>query len=215
MKVKLDKSSLIEQFKDNLRKIKFFCDTYDQGNESIALEIAVKLRILFHNSNNSKSLLRQLKLEDIPFISTSHKYNSKNLINHHGLLSIKTSIVNNILEKAILVPRLNDEVKKVVTFKNWWSSEKVIAIKHKIFFTRKDIILELADTDGGAHVDDSLKEEYFNLSRMNSLGWRYHDSKTNKDLPFNNPVQPCIRQIGYEVLLIFKNFNFENKGKLH
>jgi len=41
----------------------------------------------------------------------------------------------------------------------------------KNIFTRRKIVLELSDTDGGAHVDAGLKDDYFALSRDNSLGW--------------------------------------------
>ena len=59
MKQKLDKGELIQQLRNQLDKIKDFTAIYDSGKPAYAQDIAVKMRILFHNTNNSKSLLRQ------------------------------------------------------------------------------------------------------------------------------------------------------------
>ena len=39
-------------------------------------------------------------------------------------------------------------------------------------FSRKNLILNVADTDGGTHVDPELDEKYMAFSRKNSLGVR-------------------------------------------
>ena len=61
---KLTKGSGIVDFKDQLRRqIKFLetsCQSYDQGEVEEAVRIAVALRVLFHDSQTSRSLLRHM-----------------------------------------------------------------------------------------------------------------------------------------------------------
>jgi len=208
-KVKISKDDLVKQLRETLERIDKFCKIYDEGDVSIAKDIAVKLRILFHNTNLSKSLLRQLKLEHIQFVDSAGKYDPKNLIAHHGLLSLsfKGSDVK-------LTPLLKSSSLNLVPIKNWWDSKKVIVDRKKNIFTRKDVILEPANTDGGAHVDSEINQNYYDVSRANSLGWIYKNDATGEERPLNDPIPPCIRQIAYEVLETFKRIDIEKESKL-
>jgi hypothetical protein len=209
MKNTLTKIELFDQLNDCLEKLILFNQIYDSGNLSIAKEIAVKLRILFHNTNNSKSLIKQLRLEHILFIDTASKYDPRNYFPTHGLLYIFSDNFG-----GCLVPKLNKSENKSVTLENWWNSKIVISDKMNNLFTRKKIVLELVNTDGGAHVDSALNVPYYDLSRANTLGWIYHDGITNKEKPLNDPIPPCIRQISYETILTFQNTDLEKESKL-
>lgn len=82
-------------------------------------------------------------------------------------------------------------------FERWWN-DPVIKDERKRYLNRRDLILNVADTDGGAHVDPGLDEAYADLSRNNSLGWILNEGDVVR--PFPPPVMPCIRQIAHEVL---------------
>jgi hypothetical protein len=209
MKTSINKAQLIIQLNDCLKRLRTFNEIYDSGDISIAKDIAVKLRLLFHNTNKSKSLIRQLKLEHVSFVDTADPYDARNLLTHHGLLQL--NCINNDFS---LGPMLTLSKIRHVDFNNWWDSKKIIVDRKKNVFTRRLIILELADTDGGAHVDPELNEYYYDLSRANTLGWTYHDVKTNSDQPLNDPVPPCIRQISYETELTFKDIDFDKTSRL-
>jgi hypothetical protein len=75
----------------------------------------------------------------------------------------------------------------------------VIRDKNNKTFTRKDLVLNTANTDGGAHIDPNLDQAYASLSRFNSLGWKYFRRDIEDDFR-NSPVLPSIRQIAHEVL---------------
>jgi len=171
MKQKLNKEELINQFKIQLDKILDFTINYDSGKISYAQDIAVKLRVLFHNNNNSKSLIRLLKLEHIPFIDTADKYQANNLLSHWGLISIKSTLGARHDGSWSYEARLDKSpYNQKADFQNWWDSKKVIVDGKKNIFTRRKLILELADTDGGAHVDDGLKEDsQFNEKKFYGL----------------------------------------------
>jgi hypothetical protein len=66
-------------------------------------------------------------------------------------------------------------------------------------FTRKDLVLSIANQDGGAHVDPQLDEDYAGLTRKNSIGWVAEID--GKIIPNeSNPALASIRQIAYKVL---------------
>ena len=198
MKKPVSKSDLVIQLDDCLETLKNFNQIYDSGQYSISKDIAVKLRMLFHSTQHSKSLISQLKLEDIPYVDTADKYDPRNLLTHHGLLMLTFH------KNGDLSPQLALSNLKYTFFNNWWNLDIIISDQKKNLFTRSEIILNLANTDGGAHVDPELKESYFDISRSNSIGWKVHNRSTKVDKSINNPIPPSIRQISYETILTFQ-----------
>ena len=70
-------------------------------------------------------------------------------------------------------------------------------------FCRRDLILNVADTDGGAHVDPYLDEAYMGLSRKNSLGWIFFNGNIEEAFR-GRPELACMRQIAEEVLITLR-----------
>lgn len=84
-------------------------------------------------------------------------------------------------------------------FDQWWNCEVVRDLKG-LTFCRRELILDIANTDGGAHVDPGLEERYLEFSRKNSLGWNF--SANGKDWQaIPSPHLACMRQISHEVLI--------------
>jgi hypothetical protein len=79
----------------------------------------------------------------------------------------------------------------------WWN-QTVLRDDQRQLFSRKDIILSVANTDGGSHVDPTLSEAYHRLSRENSLAWTLGSPSGQR--PAQNPVPAAIRQIAHETL---------------
>ena len=207
MRQHLSKHELAEQFRIQIAKIKSLCDLYDNGDFHFAQEISVKLRLLFHNTANSKSLLKQLKLDHLTFVDTAGTYDSLNLVTHLGLTKMKKDISN-----WRHVPLGSDVKFKMASYDNWWDSKKIIVDELKKSFTRKKLVTEVADTDGGAHVDSSLTEDYYNLSRRNTAG--YGIKINGEQVSLNDIVPPTIRQIAEETIQTFLNIDIEKESKL-
>ncbi len=195
MTTRLTEGELKIQLDEQLNFLKNSCESYDQENFSEAKRIAHTLRVLLHDTKESKSLLGQLNLKNIKFISTCDSIVQNNSINiaQTGLITTHTGDDS----QQFYVPLDNAFVSKELDFDSWWNEIVIIDIEQNKF-SRKDIILELANTDGGAHIDSELKTNYYNLSRNNSLG--RHIQKNGKWENMQTPELATTRQIGHEVL---------------
>ena len=85
----------------------------------------------------------------------------------------------------------------MMPFQEWWD-EVVIRDSGDNLFSRSDLVLTMADQDGGAHVDPDLNEAYANLSRFNSQGWAVRSGGSSYE-PGNSLTATSVRQIAHEV----------------
>ncbi len=199
------KEELNEQLKEQINFIKISAGVYDQGYSKEAKRIALAIRVLVHDTEHSHSLLKQLNiLNNTQFVDTSEKRIKDDKVKTawHGLTLIYAN-------KHIPILDWNIESAKKINFENWWNGVVLIDFLGNEF-TRKQLILYVADQDGGAHVDPKLDEIYALLSRDNSLGQKYtRDGKTFED--FKDAHLAAIRQIGHEIIkTLFPNYSCNN-----
>lgn len=176
--------------------------SYDQGHHAEAKRIATILRILFHETRKCRSLLGQLRLRDISWLDNSSDYDPENQASYVGLMSIRFEAGR----IPWLIPRDTPESSNnTIDFDKWWSHPVIVAVAgpKKTYFSRQNIILNVADTDGGAHVDPELEDVYEELSRKNSVG--YTAIKDGSRYPMLYPELPCLRQIAHEVLITLEH----------
>jgi hypothetical protein len=149
------------------------------NTEIEAKRLATIIRILLpdtrtvKNPNGSLSLLTSLSLKDqIKFIDTNAP-NDGRLHSMSGMRGVQGSNPNQYFG---LVAKVNTEESLVAAplfkqhqqewyqsyvrkdFKQWWDNEIININGHKQ--TRKNLTLNIANKDGGAHVDDFFPEEY-------------------------------------------------------
>jgi hypothetical protein len=99
------------------------------------------------------------------------------------------------------IPNLSNSFDiNYLPFNSWWN-QIVYVLSSDIRISRKRIILDAANKDGGAHVDLSLSDEYENLSKVGALGF-FASYKENiiEERPIDNAHLVGIRQIAYELL---------------
>jgi hypothetical protein len=87
-----------------------------------------------------------------------------------------------------------------IAFRLWWDSNIIFKDSRGETFTRRTIVLAVANQDGGSHVDPELDAEYAGLSKENSLGWTFRIADKEVAWP-NNPVPASVRQIAHETLV--------------
>lgn len=204
-KYRLNQQQLLSQWDEEIEMLRDVCDNFDGGDEKTARSLAVILRILFHETKNSKSLWRQVKqYKNIYFYSLSDLYSPANLVSSWTLLMME---IENGRIRYVADLASGNKRTFFFTFEDWWN--EIIFDDKQHVYTRRDIVLFVANQDGGAHVDPEIDEKYAKLKYQNSLGWV--DVDGNK--PLNNPIYQAIRVIAQEVLISIQIFRQKLKGR--
>ena len=66
-----EQNRLIRKLREHIRFIQRSCQAYDQGDESEALRIATSLRVIFHTTAMSVSIVSHLGFENKQMLSSS------------------------------------------------------------------------------------------------------------------------------------------------
>lgn len=187
---------LEQHLEDIIEALELSSKAFDEGHTGESKRLAASIRVLVHDTQYSKSLLGQLDKKNIKFYDTSLPSNEDANLPYNGLVGM--DITPRVAKYIALLDELPPETPpNWVSFDEWW--EKVIFInKTRNKTTRKDLILAMANKDGGAHVDPVLDEKYADLSRRNSLAWRFSNLKG--DFPLGGPENASVRQIAHEIL---------------
>ena len=175
-------------------------NSYDSGNRSEAVRMAVSARILLHDTKRQKSIITQLDIkDDILLLSSATQYYPDSIVTYLGLCGL-----NFLNGRADYIPycQLNRPNRRESWFKldDWWNELVIDDKSYK--FTRKDIVLLLADIDGGAHVDPAVYDEYSNLKYNKSIGWSYFNIVGICAIS-NNSAYSIMRQIAHEIIQSF------------
>lgn len=181
---------------EQLQFLRASADAYDSGFEGEAKRIAVSIRVLVHDTRRSKSLLGQIGKKDQDFVDSAFPIAPNSKSTHSGLVVTSISPATG----AKYVPFLDEAphgASKLVEFERWWHTPVFVDSSGRAL-TRRDLVLTVANQDGGAHVDATLNSTYADLSRNNSLGWMYSDGVRTEVL--GGPECAALRQIGHEVL---------------
>lgn len=195
---------LEKQFEDQLELLILACKSYDAGHEVVGKHIALSLRVFLHGTERSQSLLSLVGLKDISFIDSSGGIRFDNLLTSSSLTLTKLSTNDPRFVPRCLFPDNPAIPKRGATFSDWWT-QIVIVDTNGHQFSRREIVLNVANTDGGAHVDPTLDEAYMQLSRHNSLGWQAVSGDIIRAYP--GPELACIRQIAFELVESLEKIN--------
>jgi hypothetical protein len=193
-KIKLKYEELEVHLTEQLDFLMTSCNLYDDGKFSEAKRIAAIIRILFHDTKNSNSLLGQLGKKNSHFISTNFPMSLKSRSTYSGL-----TLIGMKGKETMYFPKLDEMPFSAnwMDFTNWWE-EIIFRDASGNSISRSTLIKTSTNQDGGAHVDESLDEIYYNLAKNNSLATSIFDGENSIIIP--NPEKAAIRQIGHEVL---------------
>lgn len=192
---------LLNELRDQFRFLVRAGAHYDDGDESEAKNIALRVRVLVYDSGSGRSLLKRLSVKDqLRFVDTAPPADPANLLPMAGLAA--WTVCDGEREArwlATLGQQPRDRWRTPTKFKQWWGT-KVTKDASGALWSRQDFVLAVAHQDGGAHVDD-LEPAYLALTRANGMGWRFHAAGTEDDgVPMaGNPVFASVRQVGWEL----------------
>jgi hypothetical protein len=141
----------LEKFRHQLGYIERSCDAFDFGGEDEAFRLAVSLRVIFHQTGSSTSLLRHLGWENKQMLSPP-RTNGDWRDYVRLLVNLKSS------EPVKVLPLMGRGFNPT-PIRQWWDGEAIFTHK-QVGYSRRRIILSAANKDGGAHVDEDLEEYY-------------------------------------------------------
>ena len=201
-KIPQTRTDLEKHWEEQLGFLLRSAKAYDGGHFDEAKRLAAGVRILVHDTEQSKSLLTQLGLKSTPIFDSAPKEDQTNLMPYTGLVTIAMAPGG-----TVCYPALDDDPppdgSRFASFDAWWN-RIIFRFKKtdfKIELSRKDLVLTVANQDGGTHVDPALDEAYARLSRQNALGWKSFNSKGEQIV--RPPELAAIRQIAHEILKTF------------
>ena len=91
--------------------------------------------------------------------------------------------------------------RRLLLVPEWWN-ETAYVLDHNTSLTRRNIVLDAANTDGGAHVDARLRQRYAALIQPGSVGRdRFTTERPDKiGRPIADGHFVALRQMAYEIL---------------
>lgn len=192
-KIYRSEQDLYNELEDQIYFLESSIINFDQGHFEEAKRIATTLRILLHDTASSHSLLKQIGVKDkLWFFDVARYYDGRNLLSDDLLLNM-------------LSPRLSITAKTPAKhFKEWWEEQVVMSTGgiNPTTYTRKQLVMFLANQDGGAHVDPKIDKEYYEMTRNNKYGWflSTEGNHTEDSIPIsNNRINLSVRTIAFEV----------------
>lgn len=223
------------------------CLAFDGGNRAEAARIATALRVLLHHTadtprGSSHALLKQAGLlDDLYVLDTAGELELDRPESTWSLTCVHVDVVgDHEAYKHSFAPKFDGDRPYVqpdprvqinallqgkkagrapglhIRFDRWWE-QTVINVPNGKTFSREDLVKTVANKDGGAHVDPTLDDDYYALTRLNSLevygggtkdelylSWGDPDAKFTHApdvelTALSSPVPASIRQIAWEL----------------
>jgi hypothetical protein len=201
-RVAQSKAELRSHLREQFEFIRKSCSEYDNGHTAEAKRIAAALRLMLHDTKNSHSLFSQLGLKSIGFLDTALPIavGDKQVI--LALIQTKIYVNEDLTVSGKHHPLLEHRPEnwpraKKRLFPDWWN-QTVLTDMQGTRFSRRMLVMAVANTDGGAHVDPEIDATYAALSRKNSIG--YAVGMNDRIKPIDKVELTCIRQIAYELI---------------
>ncbi len=199
------------------------CRAFDAGQENEALRLSTTLRVLLHQTPKSNSLLNQMNLlTSLAYVDSGARRAS--LIQVLNQQAPAGMVYNFDIADTLLVfsSVIGDEIKFIAplmrsrfvtadpkhaavvptrSYKDWWE-DRFMEVTNGHAFSRKDIVLALANKEGGTHLDPDIEIKFDDLYQDN-LG----TEAGTDSIPFQkvkpNIAYATVRQIAYEVMATF------------
>lgn len=170
--------------KEQLGFITASCAACDAGHTAEGVRIGTSLRVLFHQTPKSTSLLTHMGATGISLLSTTHGLppDMPTPLAFDGMFRHSTT--------GGLQPKLGSgSYKGFLPMTEWWTQVVIVIKGAKL--SRRDLALTAANKDGGAHIDVALPAGY------KALVEGFWSNAAGK---ISDHHALCLRQLGYEVL---------------
>jgi len=217
-RIPLSRQELEKALQKQLDLLEESCKRFDKGKlrEREALNISLRLRILWHNTKKSTGLAAQLNLVN-EVVDTAFVVPPTFVYSGSPEPPSEERRLFAIAGRGAYAPLFDHGPAGISKspFAQWWESA-VLSDGEGHRFTRKDLVLAVANTDGGAHVDPRLDSAYYSLTRKETFGIirvaPTDDPKVFRKVPTPSPVAVTLRQIGHETLkTLCPGYNYDGR----
>lgn len=178
---------------------------FDLGRQHEAKRLAVTVRVLAHDTPASTSLLALLEAKDKMLWLSSGHVNPANLLTTNGLTKMRVAALEGGAMEYSYEHKTAEDVlalpHKWVDFDTWWK-QPVIKDNQGREYTRRSIVLMLANKSGGAHIDRPKTVDQA-LIDGGDFGWVIVQGDQETPLALNQ-VPSSMRTIATEVDLTLK-----------
>jgi hypothetical protein len=192
-------TTLTDSFRQHLRRqltfLEHSCRSYDGGYLDEAIRMAVVLRVLFHDTKNSTSLLRHLHAWATPIVSTCAPAPAQGAAYFEGMAMLRVGA----RRMQYYAPLATSFFRRMLLAPEWWW--EIVSIQQPgLLIRRRDVVLGAANKEG-AHIDPELTREYGALSAEGALGDRvWSERGEERRQPIGGAHLIYIRQMAYEVM---------------
>jgi hypothetical protein len=186
-----------EHLRRQLQFIAASCEEFDAGRLEEAVRIAQALRVIFHQTGKSTSLLKHLGATTINLLTTQEEIGPEQ--EHRvGLSDFRCQLINGEI-KTEYGPTLSLEHARPVPVSKWWN-QVVVVLDARTRITRQSLTLDAANYDGGAHVANKLPTRYGALADVEQSALTFTVNGAAHQVPALEAKYVVLRQIGFEVL---------------
>lgn len=172
----MNQQELVQHLKRQITFLRNSALAYDQGSHEEAIRIAVVIRVLFHDTRKSTSLLKHMGKKDTLQLMTTAKDLPPNFPRP---LDFGELLAGMVLGERIYYAPVSAG-SPTLACPDWWSQP--VLIRNDDPYSREDVVLTAAHKDGGAHVDEpdaslkALREGFWMKVQKNADGEEIHES---------------------------------------
>lgn len=173
---------------------------FDEGEVAEAKRLATHIRTMLHDGRG-QSLVTQLGLKRKLLFYDAVDMNDPSI--KWGIGPVAVSMWTGPSGPRCAWAPLLDRgtATNAVSRRRWhhWWSRVVMKDAPTTGFSRENIVLWVAQQDGGAHVDPALEVRYADLSRRNAMGCIANTGNGPQPMPHIELM--CVRHIAHELLV--------------
>lgn len=211
--MKRTEEEFIENFVEQMNFLKKSCKEYDSGDESEIKRISVSLRNLLKDKNRDVSALSHLNMkESLNYWDSSTKNGgmSNFIIDtmkdttvwvmdiYMGLVIKNIAGIDGVYTYHFkpLMHQPNWQSKDTLNFTSWYEQD-IYHDPEGSSLTRENLILSIAEQDGGNHFDLKVNNKYYQFKQKDSVKLNVNGQIVVFE---NNPAFTSLRQIAHEFI---------------
>lgn len=179
---------------------------FDAGLHPAFKQMAVSLRVLLHDTQQSTALLTHIGVKEQMQWLAGGRDQPGNLLNETVLAGIQMATDETSMTVSYVARDAESCLQRGVTldFATWWSDPVIRLVDRDVTLSRRNIVLYVANKSGGAHID-AIPPALRDIEMNNAIGWRIGSDDGDSVALDISPIPATVRTIAEEVQLSVSN----------